>query len=519
MLKRLKIGPKLLLAPGVVLLLLVVLSSAAYYAMVRQNDSLEVIVQQRAVHMRSAADLVATAQKAHAGIYQLLAWISGSFPRTRTDPLMAAIHSQHAEVRRGFDQLERMTASNSAERRYVEQAAAAWRVYVRAVLDVMELARNDQSISANAMLKAESAFVVVAQRLTELSRLEQELSGAASASAAEDFRLTSILMPMVVLLSICLSLAITVSVRRSLLDEIKGIGAAAVDLASGNLTIKDRVYGNDEIAETSRVLDDSIRNLNGTLRTILESARSIGSASREISLGSLSMTSRAVFRASSFEHTASSMQELAATVHLTADSVQEAHRLAASANSVAQEGSGVVDRLVGTMESVRGSARRVAEIIDQIDGIASETGTLALNAAVEAARAGTQGRGFAVVASEVRTLAQKSAVAAKDIESLIAQSVSSVKNGAELVSRSGEVIDSIISSVNKVNTLMEQISVASEEQSRGISQVGQAVTEMDGVTQQNAALVQQSAAAAASLEEQAQQLSRSISSFSLPVQA
>ena len=197
-------------------------------------------------------------------------------------------------------------------------------------------------------------------------------------------------------------------------------------------------------------------------------------------------------------------------------SASRAHR---SVAEMAHTGEAVTREVIDTMNTIAANSKRIEDITSVINSIAFQTNILALNAAVEAARAGTQGRGFAVVASEVRTLAQKSAVAAKDIESLIAQSVSSVKNGAELVNRSGEVIDSIISSVNKVNTLMEQISVASEEQSRGISQVGQAVTEMDGVTQQNAALVQQSAAAAASLEEQAQQLSRSISSFRLPVQA
>ncbi len=183
----------------------------------------------------------------------------------------------------------------------------------------------------------------------------------------------------------------------------------------------------------------------------------------------------------------------------------------------AHTGEAVTREVIETMNTIASNSKRIEDITSVINSIAFQTNILALNAAVEAARAGAQGRGFAVVASEVRTLAQKSAVAAKDIESLIAQSVSSVKNGAQLVNRSGEVI-AIISSVNKVHTLMEQISVASEEQSRGIGQVGQAVTEMDGVTQQNAALVQQSAAAA-SLEEQAQQLSQSISSFSLPATA
>ena len=217
--------------------------------------------------------------------------------------------------------------------------------------------------------------------------------------------------------------------------------------------------------------------------------------------------------------TAASMEELSATVANNTDNVYQAGKLVQDAVKNAHTGEAVTREVIDTMNTIAANSKRIEDITSVINSIAFQTNLLALNAAVEAARAGTQGRGFAVVASEVRTLAQKSAVAAKDIESLIAQSVSSVKNGAELVSRSGEVIDSIISSVNKVNTLMEQISVASEEQSRGIGQVGQAVTEMDGVTQQNAALVQQSAAAAASLEEQAQQLSRSISSFRLPVQA
>lgn len=515
MLKRLKIGPKLLLAPAVVLLLLVALSCAAYYAMLRQNDSLEMIVQQRAVHMRNAADQVATAQKAHAGIYQLLAWISGSFPRARTDPLMASIHGQHDEVRRGFARLERMTASGRAERRYVEQASAAWRVYVRAVLDVMEMARNDQSISANAMLKAESAFVVVAQRLTELSRLEQELSGAASASAADDFRITSLLIPVVVLLSIALSLAITVVVRRSLLDEIRGIGAAALGLASGDLTIKERVYGSDEIAETSRALDASIRNLNGTLRTILESARSIGSASREISLGSLSMTSRAVFRASSFEHTASSMQELAATVNLTAGSVLEANRLAVSASSMAEQGNGVVGRLAGAMASARDSAGRAGEIIDQIDGIATETGTLALDAALQAARAGEHGREFAEVAGAVRALARRASQAAREVRLLVADSVAQIEAGSVCAAEAGASMTRLASSVQQVGALVSQIGTASAEQASGLSEVNQAIVQMDQVSQQNSAMVEEAAAAARSLQLQALTLSKAVAAFRL----
>jgi methyl-accepting chemotaxis protein len=515
MLSRLKIGPKLLLAPGAVLVLLIVLSCSAYYAMVRQNQSLETIVQQRAVHIRSASDLVATAQKAHADIYRLLSWISGSFPRQRTDPLIAQIQRQHAAIDRGFGQLVQMTGGAGAERRYVDQAAAAHRVYVDAVEDVIELAQNDQSISANAMQKAEDAFTVVAQRLTELSRLEQELGERASDEAADDFRFTSTLIPVLIVLSIGLSLAITVAVRRALLDEIGGIGAAAIDLASGDLTVKERAYGNDEIAETQRALDTSIRNLNGTLRTILESARSIGSASREIALGNLNLSTRAVFRASSLEQTASSMQELAAAVNQNADSAQAANRLAATATTVAQQGGSMVDQLMQTMESVKGSSRRVAELVSTIDALASETGTLALNAAVEAARAGEHGRDFAEVASEVRTLAQRAGAAAREIRELAVQSVAQIEGGTAWAAEAGHSMADIASSVQQVGTIMSQISSASVGQASGLSEVNQAIVHMDEVSQRNSALVEEAAQAARSLQVQAMTLSRAVSAFRL----
>lgn len=482
MLSRLKIGPKLLLAPGAVLVLLVVLSCSAYYAMVRQNQSLETIVHQRAVQARSAADLVATAQKAHADIYRLLSWISGSFPRRRTDPLIAQIRQQHVAIGRGFAQLATLTGARGAERRYVDQAAAAHRLYVRAVQDVIDMAHNDQSISANAMQKAEDAFTVVAQRLTELSRLEQQLGARASSDAAADFRFTSTLMPVLIVLSIALSLAITVAVRRALLDEIRGIGAAATHLARCDLTVAEREYGSDEIAQAQRALDASIRNLNGALRTILESARSIGSASREIAFGNLNLTTRAVFRSSSLEHTASSMQELAATVNLTADSAQAAKLLAASAGTVAQQGGSVMDQLKRTMDSVKRSSRRVAELAGAIDVLAGGSGVL------EAAR-------------EIRMLAL--------------QSVAQIEGGSACAAEAGHRMADIASSVQQVGTIISQISSASAGQASGLSEVNQAIVQMEQVSQRNSALVQEAANAARGLQQQAITLSRAVAAFRL----
>jgi methyl-accepting chemotaxis protein len=514
MLSRLKIGPKLLLAPGMVLVLLLVLSCGAYYAMVRQNESLETIVGTRAEHMRGASDLVATAQKEHAALYKLLTWIGGSFSRARVDPLTADIYRQQAAIARGFAQLGRLAQASDGERRYVDQAEAAYRVYVQAVQDVIEMAQSDQPLSAGAMLKAENAFAVVAQRLAELARAEQQMSESASTGAAADFRTMALVMPAVVLLSIVLSLAITMAVRRALLGEIRGIGAAAIGLASGDLTVKERTYGSDEIADTSRALDASIRNLNATLRTILESARSIGSASREIALGKVNLPSRAGVRAS-LEHTASSMQELAATVNQTADSAQAANRLAASASSEAQKGGNVVDRLVTTLASVKGNSRRVVEIVGLIDAIANETGTLALNATLEAARVGEHGRDFALVASEVRSLAQRSSTAAREIRELVAQSVAEIEGGTAWAAEAGSSMADIVSSVQQVGDIITRISCTSAEQASGLSEVNQAIVQMDEMTQQNTTLVEETAAAARSLQEQALSLSRAVAAFRL----
>ena len=515
MLGRLRIGPKLLLAPGLVLVLLIVSSCGAYYAMVRQNQSLETIVQQRAARIRDATELVTEAQGAHSRIYQLITWISGSFSAHRIDALVADIHRRHTAIDRRFAQLTRHTPPGSAERRFLEQSEAAHAVYVRAVLDVIELAQVDQSMGAIAMIKAERAFDMVALRLSELARLEQELAERASAQAADDFRLISTLMPVLVALSIILSLAISMAVRRALLKEVHEIGQAALDLASGNLTVRKRVYGRDEISETARALDTSIRNLNVTLKNILDSAHHIDTASREIALGNADLSSRTEEQASSLEQTSATMEELSVTVSLNAGNAQTANRLAASASSMAEQGGSVVERLVSTMASIKGSSCRVAEIVGVIDDIACQTNVLALNAAVEAARAGEEGRGFAVVASEVRVLAQRSASAAREIRSLITQSVAEIDGGSAAAAEAGHSMAGIVNSVREVGDMISQISEASVEQALGIVDVSHAIVQMDQMTQQNSALVEEAAAAAASLQDQAMHLARAVASFKL----
>jgi methyl-accepting chemotaxis protein len=256
--------------------------------------------------------------------------------------------------------------------------------------------------------------------------------------------------------------------------------------------------------------------LQHTLGEIRRSAESIASATQQIAAGNGDLSQRTEQQAASLQETAASMEQLTATVKQNADNARQASGLAHNASEIATRGHDVVSRVIGTMGEINDSSRQIGDIIGVIEGIAFQTNILALNAAVEAARAGEQGRGFAVVAGEVRNLAQRSATAAKEIKQLIGSSVERVHNGSALVEQAGATMGEILQAVQRVTDIMGEIAAASEEQSSGISQVGLAVTQMDEMTQQNAALVEQAAAAAHSLKDQVDVLREAIGSFSLP---
>ncbi|RLM27267.1 chemotaxis protein [Brenneria alni] len=296
------------------------------------------------------------------------------------------------------------------------------------------------------------------------------------------------------------------------LDMIKGHFKV---LADGQLGLRLEEFGRNCAGQLIPFLKEMQRSLINTVSTIRDSASSIYQGSSEIKSGNNDLSSRTEQQAAALEQTAASMEQLGATVKQNAENVHQASKLAQDASIAAKKGGEVATEVVETMADITTSSKKIADITSVINGIAFQTNILALNAAVEAARAGEQGRGFAVVAGEVRNLAQRSAQAAKEIEGLIAESVERVNTGSHQVMQTGEAMESIIVAITRVNDLMGEIASASDEQSRGISQIGQAVAEMDGVTQQNAALVQESAAAAASLEEQARQLNDAVSVFQL----
>ena len=296
---------------------------------------------------------------------------------------------------------------------------------------------------------------------------------------------------------------------------LQEVGTVLQALSKGDLTQQVESELSGTLGQLKDATNVTVENLKGIILQIREATETIGTASKEIAVGNQNLSSRTEQQAASLEETASSMEELTSTVKQNADNARQANQLASAASETAVKGGTVVGQVVGTMQEIQTSAKKIVDIIGVIDGIAFQTNILALNAAVEAARAGEQGRGFAVVASEVRSLAQRSAAAAKEIKALIGDSVEKVDNGAKLVNSAGQTMQEIVQSVKRVTDLMTEISQASQEQNTGIEQVNITITQLDEGTQQNAALVEEAAAAAESLEEQANQLDETVSAFNL----
>ncbi len=375
----------------------------------------------------------------------------------------------------------------------------------------------DQKDAAQALLNSTSTplYRKLQEQLAELSEVNNKGAQASEADADRVYAQARYTIIGLIIASVVLSMSLSWWLARLVARPLVNAVAIARRVAEGDLSADIPSAARDETGQ----LLDALKQMNGNLLNIVREVRqgtdTISTASAEIASGNMDLSTRTEQQAGALEETASAMEELTSTVRQNADNARQANQLAVSASEIAQSGGSVVGKVVDTMGAINDSSRKIVDIIGVIDSIAFQTNILALNAAVEAARAGEQGRGFAVVASEVRTLAQRSASAAHEIKSLIDDSVSTVDIGSKLVNEAGQTMNEVVASVKRVADIVAEITAASHEQQQGIEQINHAVVHMDENTQQNAALVEQAAAAAKSLQEQASRLSQTVGVFRL----
>ncbi len=384
------------------------------------------------------------------------------------------------------------------------------------VLDNIQNGGYDNARVADRMLARAKEEVAIVETL--IDRIAAITNAEAGATRDEvDQAMTQVAVAFVATLAVVVVVVcpLTILNSRSITGPIDYAVSVAEAIAAGDLTRPIRSEGRDEAATLLSALQRMQSSLASLVGQVHATSQSIHVASTEVASGNSDLSQRTEQSAAALQQTASSMEQLTATVRQSADAARQARDLAVSASGVAERGGQAVATVVATMEQINASSRRIADIVATIDSIAFQTNILALNAAVEAARAGEQGRGFAVVAGEVRNLAQRSAAAAREIKDLIGTSVERVTAGTQQVDTAGQTMAEIVASVRRVSQIVGEISTAATEQSSGIGQVNQSVTQLDKTTQQNAALVEQSAAAAASLQEQAQRLSDVVATFRL----
>ncbi|MGE8363806.1 MULTISPECIES: methyl-accepting chemotaxis protein [Cupriavidus] len=517
MFRNTTIGTRLWILTVVTNMLLLVVGAVGWLGMSRSNDATRQIYQQQ---------LAAAVNLAEARSNQLLVRVLLDQATFAADPADARARAATAE---GFArQSDAAWKAYLALPRSPEEAKAAEEVAARreALFTqgvspmIAALHQGDREAVMRAVLetipKLDIAFTAVN---TELGRLQVASAEAVYHGSQERYTTLRSLSIGVLALGLCFSTVVAWRLRRSIVGPLDAAIARFERIAAGDLGAKSGGAGlsaEGERSETGRMLA-MLGRMQASLAAMVSDVRggadSIAAASKQIASGNSDLSQRTEQQAASLEETASSMEQLTGTVRQNADSAREANDLASDATGLAERGSDAVARVASTMQAIDASANKIVDIIDVIEKIAFQTNILALNAAVEAARAGEHGRGFAVVAGDVRDLSQRCAGASKEIRTLIGDSVSRVRAGGEMVDQAGQVMQEMVNAVRRVSGIMGGISSASDEQSRGIEQVNQAVAQMDGMTQQNAALVEQAAAAAASLEDQAQRLTGLMSAF------
>ena len=433
--------------------------------------------------------------------------------KTDSEKQLEQLQRRLAERKKAYEPL----LSSDEERRLYAQLLQERERYQQLSQQVLALSRQGEKEKAQAVLGGESLKLYndSSNTLDLLVKLNSDAAVQESRNAEAVYGRSVVVLSVAALAAVLLAVLAGLWLTRSIRTPLAHAVDAADRVANGDLGGSIHIDRHDETGLLLGALQRMQSSLVQTVRSVRQNAEGVASASAQIASGNADLSSRTEEQASALEQTAASMEELGSTVRQNADNARQANQLALNASSVARRGGDVVAEAVETMKGINDSSRRIGDIIGVIDGIAFQTNILALNAAVEAARAGEQGRGFAVVASEVRSLAQRSAEAAKEIKALIGRSVEQVEQGTVLVDEAGKTMGEIVASIQRVSDIVAEITSASVEQSSGIGQVGEAVSQMDQVTQQNAALVEESAAAAESLKGQAQKLVQAVAVFKL----
>ena len=517
-LNNMKVGSRLALGFALVLVLLVAVTVVGVLRMAQIQDRLEQVVSVNNVSTGLVVDMRNNVGDRVASLRVLTLMTDPA----DMEPEMNKFKAQTEKYNESQRKLSAIFAAHAsdAEKKLLAQIKEYEGAAMPAIAKAAELYLANNAMDATRVMIKEVRPVQKkwTEALDQLAVLEEKQNAQSAVDAQTAFANARNFMLVMLVVAVVLGAAAAWFITRSLLKQLGGepgyTAKIAGSIAHGDLSIAIDTKESDR-GSLLVEMKEMRNSLVGIVEQVRRGTETIGTASREIAAGNIDLSSRTELQASSLEKTASAMEELTSTVKQNADNAREANALAATASDVARKGGDVVSQVVGTMGEINSSASKIADIIGVIDGIAFQTNILALNAAVEAARAGEQGRGFAVVASEVRNLAQRSAAAAKEIKTLIGDSVEKVERGTKLVGQAGVTMDEVVTSVKRVTDIMSEIANASAEQSAGIEQVNLSIIEMDSMTQQNAALVEEAAAAAQSLQDQAGELARVVSIFKL----
>ncbi|MCR5863701.1 MULTISPECIES: methyl-accepting chemotaxis protein [Aquincola] len=512
-LSSMSIGKRLAVVLGVILSLCFASSLFAVVKLRHIGQHVDKMVTDNARTERATADWL---RNTTAGV-QRAAAIAKSSDSGLIEYFAPATAASIAETNKLQEQIDKAMRTPE-ERKLFDEVGAMRKAYLAARAEVSKLKQAGDLAGASKLFDERfeptaKAYLAGVTQIADLQRSYLDQAAAQSAELTE--RTASLLVACAVLatgLGVVLAWLLAGSITRPLREAEKRASAIAQMDLTGQPQAR---YASDETGQLLRAIDAMRSALQQALGQVRGVVDSISTASSEIATGNHDLSARTEQAASNLQQTASSMEELTATVHQSADMASQVNQLAASAVDAARRGGQVVSQVVSTMEEIHSSSRKVADITGTIDGIAFQTNILALNAAVEAARAGEQGRGFAVVAGEVRLLAQRSAEAAREIKALIGASVDKVEHGTRLVQEAGGTMEDVVTSAQRVTDMIGEVTVATAEQRDGIGQVNGAVSQLDQMTQQNAALVEQSTAATTSLQEQAQRLAGVVAGFRL----